>query len=192
MMVGYQLQLNIAASFEFIHIIQGKPSLSPKGALAIILRSGLLGKLDIQEDNTKATVIMQRKDNGFTYTSSWSIDDARKADLVKPSSPWIKYPKNMCRWRAIGYCCDVLFPDVLSGLVRADDLGAVIDTKGDVISGEYREIKSFNEQLSAAINTWGVDAILLANEGKIPSSEIELDNVVEDLSNAKIHKANEG
>jgi hypothetical protein len=34
MLKGYELGLSVTASFEFIHVIQGKPGLSPRGALA--------------------------------------------------------------------------------------------------------------------------------------------------------------
>src|SRR3990167_3398040 len=39
MLKGYELGLSVTASFEFVQVIQGKPSLSPRGAMAILLSS---------------------------------------------------------------------------------------------------------------------------------------------------------
>jgi hypothetical protein len=74
---------------------------------------------------------MKRK-NGFEYTVTFTIEDAKQAQLIKPDSGWDKYPANMLRWRAIGYCIDVVFPDVIGGMKRSDDLGVNITPEGDV------------------------------------------------------------
>lgn len=138
MLKGHELGLGLAASFEFIHVISGKPSVSPKGCLALIHQSGVLAKLEIQDKTdqsgpTRCVVTMERK-NGFMYTATFSMEDAAKANLIKPDSGWTKYPANMLRWRAIGYCADVVFPDVIGGLYRPEELGAEVDAAGEPIS----------------------------------------------------------
>lgn len=135
MVTAAELGMSPTAGFEFIDIIQGKPALSPRGALALIHRSGLLEAMEIKEDDAGCTVTMKRH-GGLTYTSTWTLDEAKRAGLVKPDSGYAKYPRNMCRWRAIGYAADILFPDVLSGLKTADQFGAEIDQTGDIIEGE--------------------------------------------------------
>ena len=132
MLTGHELGLPPAASFRLIHVIDGRPSLSPKGALAVLRRSGLLEGLEIAEAPGACTVTMRRR-GGEAYTLTWTLDDARRAGVVRPNGGWDRYPQNMLRWRTIGYVADVLFPDVLGGLHRADEYGAAIDESGDVV-----------------------------------------------------------
>jgi hypothetical protein len=132
MLTGYELGLPPAASFRFVHVVDGRPSLSPKGALAVLRRSGLLEGLELAEAPGSCTVTMRRR-GGEAYTLTWTLDDAKRAGVVRPNGGWERYPQNMLRWRTIGYVADVLFPDVLGGLHRADEFGAPIDASGDVV-----------------------------------------------------------
>ena len=142
MLAGYELGLGMATAFQMIHVIDSKPSLSPKGALALIHQSGELTELKIEDltdsrgNPTRCKVTMKRK-NGFEYTSEFSMADAERAGIVKPLSGWEKYPANMLRWRAVGYCADVVFPDVIGGLLRPEELGVDVNADGAPIEGTW-------------------------------------------------------
>lgn len=139
MLKGFELGLPLAASFELIHVIEGKPSLSPRGAMAIVRASGLLESESIVETSGSCTVTMKRR-GGPEYSLTWTLDDAQTADLIKPKSGWAKYPANMLRWRCVGYVIDWLFSDVTGGLKRADELGAEITPDGDVEAAEWSQV----------------------------------------------------
>jgi hypothetical protein len=178
MLKGYELGLGLTASFEFIHVVQGKPTLSPRGALALILQHPELAELNVDDKKDACQVTMKRK-NGFSYTVEFTLEDAKKAGVVKSGSGWESYPKNMLRWRAIGFCADVVFPDVIGGMKRSDEMGAAITPEGDVIEGQWQ---AYTEQpkanlLESLVAQYGVDAILAANDGKIPASDEELTTV---------------
>lgn len=189
MLKGYELGLSLSGSFEYIHIVEGKPSLSPRGALALILASPLNGGVKIVEEANRCTVWMKRADNGFEYTVSWSLEDAKAAGVVKPGSGWDKYPANMIRWRAIGFCADVVFPDVTGGMKRADEYGANISPDGDVIEGAWTVVqpsqaaptaeapKPAGLSLDTLVTQYGAEAIMAANEGRIPGTDEELQAV---------------
>lgn len=182
MLKGYELGLGLTASFEFIHVVQGKPTLSPRGALALIMQHPELDELNVDDKKDACQVTMKRK-NGFSYTVEFTLEDAKKAGVVKPGSGWESYPKNMLRWRAIGFCADVVFPDVIGGMKRSDEMGATITPEGDVIEGQW---SNYTEQpkanlLEILVAQYGVDAILVANDGKIPASDEELATVAERL-----------
>lgn len=183
---GYELGLSLTASFEFIHVVQGKPTLSPRGALALILQHPDLVELIVDDKPDSCRVTMKRK-NGFSYTVEFTLDQAKKASLVKQDSGWDKYPANMLRWRAIGFCADVVFPDVIGGMKRADEMGASITAEGDVIEGQWQ---AYTEQpiveipkitLDALVAQYGVDAILAVNDGKIPGTDEEVQAVAKKL-----------
>lgn len=138
MLKGHELRLGLAASFEFIHVIDSKPSISPKGCLALIHSSGELKVLminDVADDkgNPASCNVYMERTNGFKYTITYSMNDAKRANLVKPGSAWEKYPANMLRWRAVGYCADIVFPDVIGGMLRPEELGAEVDEGGEPV-----------------------------------------------------------
>ena len=195
---GYELGLSLTASFELIHVIDSKPAISPRGALALILNSPLLENLEIKDENDDkgapwaCTVTMKRK-NGFSYTARFTMDDAKRAGLIKAGSGWEKYPANMLRARAIGYCADVVFPDVLGGLKRADEFGANLDTAGNVVDGQWSAVPTPTMTalqpaaaaptvtLQQLVDQFGAEAIMAANGGQIPSTQEQLDDVAQAL-----------
>jgi hypothetical protein len=131
MLKGYELGLSLAASFELIYSVRGQVGLSPRGAMALIHRSKLID-VTIDDQPDACTVTMKRRDTGFSYTCTFSMDDARRAGLVKPESGWQHYPANMLRWRAIGFCADIVCPDILAGMKTVDQYGASISQDGRV------------------------------------------------------------
>jgi hypothetical protein len=187
MLLSYELGLGIATAFQFFNIIDGKPSLKPKGALALIQRSGQMESIDIEEttdSNGKpfgCQVTMTRR-NGFAYSVIFTMDDAKRAGLVKDKSGWVKYPANMLRWRAVGYCADIVFPDVIGGMYRPEELGANVTPDGDVIDGIWEEAEEIPfEQVMPDEPTiqdlmsegWTAEQIMAANSGTIPATAEE-------------------
>lgn len=148
MLKGYELGLSLSASFEFIHVVEGKPGLNPRGALALINGHPELAGLKIEDlsdadGHPSSCRVWMKRRNGFEYTVEFSIADAKRAGLVKDRSGWAKYPANMLRWRAVGFCADVVFPDVLGGMKRTDELGGDLTPEGDTIEGSWETVPSW-------------------------------------------------
>lgn len=197
MLKGFELGLSLTASFEFIHLIDGKPGLSPRGALALIQQHPNFGSLDVQ-DITDASgkpercrVTMTRK-NGYTYTVEFTMEDAKRAGLIKGGSGWEKYPANMLRWRAIGYCADVVFPDVLGGMKRVDELGGPISKEGDIAPVSDFVIESEPAEPPASVPQYGFtmaklieiannEDIMAANNGAFPVTAEQVNTTVHNL-----------
>ncbi len=195
MLKGYELGMGLAASFEMIHVVQGKPTLSPRGALALIFQSGLLDGMKIQDHPEGCTVWMRRK-GSIEYTLTYTVEDARRAGVVKVGSAWETYGPNMCRWRAIGFVADVLFPDVMGGLKRADEMGADVDTDGNVITGEWTTVAAPVEPVPAPtapaptldelVTRYGPDVVMNAAGGIIPGTDAEVAAVAAKLEGANV------
>lgn len=208
MLKGYELGLSFTASFEFIHVVDSKPTLSPRGALALILNSPMCERVEIKDEADKngnptgCSVTMKRR-GGLTYTARFTLDDAKRAGLVKPGSGWEKYPALMCKWRAVGFAADVVFPDLLNGMKRADELGADLSPDGEVIEGSWTAapVEQVTEEgsqpsndapaepdpatyLNGLVKQYGAQAIIDANGGAIPSTMDDLRAVEEKLSNS--------
>lgn len=190
---GYELGLTLTAAFEFITVIQGKPTLSPRGALALVQQSGTLAGLKVEDlkdaaGEPSACRVWMKRNNGFEYTAEFTMADAKRAGLVKDGGAWQSYPANMLRWRAIGYVIDVVFPDVTGGMKRADEFGATVDTSGNVIDTTWTQVPTtpaavVNNTTAAAVTLqdlvaqYGPEAVMAANGGLIPSTQDELDAV---------------
>ena len=186
MMKGYEMGLGFSASFELIQVVEGKPTLIPRGALALAYQSGLVERLTIKESKDEqgapygCTVEGKRK-GGIEYSITYTMEDAKRAGLVKSGSAWEKYPANMLKWRAIGFWIDTVLPDVQGGMKRADELGAAVDDRGNVIDGgvaEIVEVKSGHDPLSMAE--------LVADFGKNT-----VDAAIEALFNGNVPESNE-
>ncbi|GIW05173.1 MAG: hypothetical protein KatS3mg059_1793 [Thermomicrobiales bacterium] len=116
LLAAAQLGLNILEATEYLQFVGGRLTLTPRGALALAWRSGVLADLKIEEltDPIGVRVTLTRAD-GKTITKGFTLADAERAGLVKPGSGWEKYPAQMCQWRAIGFALDALMPHVVAG-----------------------------------------------------------------------------
>ena len=201
---GYEMGLTLTASFEFITVIQGKPTLTPRGALALVQQSDLLTGLKIEDikDDKGAPVacrVWMRRKSGFEYTAEFTMEDAKRADLIKSGGAWQTYPANMLRWRAVGYAIDVVFPDVTGGMKRADEFGAMVDVGGNVVDATWTPVTSAPmgapgqgpvvvEQNNTApavtaapaatlqdlVQVYGAEKVMDANGGRIPATDDEV------------------
>jgi hypothetical protein len=186
MLKGYEVGLPLTASFEFIQVIQGKPTLSPRGVLALIHQSNAAEVRTTRLTDNGLFIgyecWMKRHDSGFEYTVRFTMDDAKRADLVRPESGWEHYPENMCLWRSVGFCADVAVPDIIGGMRRVDEYDAPITPDGDLVEAEYVIAIAPPPTLDALVAQFGADAILAASGGAIPATAEELSIVAAALA----------
>jgi len=181
MLKGYELGLSTTASFEFVQVIQGKPALSPRGAMALLLSSKIVKDIQIKrmEKNGKfegfeCTMI---RENGFSHTSRFTLEDAQRAGLMKPDSGWSKYPENMCMWRAVGFAADVVAPDVTAGmttLMKAPEMYGVALTEGGDVIVDATPVANI-DPLQDLINQYGAERIMLVCNNAIPQTPDEIE-----------------
>jgi hypothetical protein len=186
MLKGYELGLSATASFEFIQVIEGKPGLSPRGALALLHNSPLIKDIKITRLEEKGKFIgyecsMTRTDNGFSHTSRFTVEMAQKAGLVKPNSNWMKYDENMCLWRSVGFTADVVAPDITAGmttLMKAPEMyGVALTEGGDVVDVVASPVV---DPLQALIDQYTAEKIY-AVYGSIPETPEQIAEAREKL-----------
>ena len=179
MLKGHELGLGLAGAFEFIHVIDGKPSLSPKGMMALIHNDGRIEvKLTRLVDKSGKfegyECWMKRKDTGFEHSARFTLQDAVKAGLMKDKSSWEKYPENMCQWRAIGFAGDVVCPDVGGGMLRPEELGAEVDAEGTpVVIASWHVVEEKPQPQSAKIETPAANSQPVVSEVAKPEKPVE-------------------
>ena len=106
-----------------IRYILGKVELSPQLMNSLVRQRG--HTMEILESTTEKCVIKGiRKDSKETYVCEFSIEDAKKAGLIKKDSGWEKYPSDMLFARCLSRLARRLFPDVIGPSYVQGEIGA--------------------------------------------------------------------
>jgi len=122
---GSEIGLSPMQSLQNIACINGRPAIWGDAALALCLASpvcdGIHETIDGDGDNMTAVCQTSRKGKDANVVARFSVADAKKAGLWGKSGPWTQYPKRMLQLRARGFALRDAFPDVLKGLVTAEE-----------------------------------------------------------------------
>ena len=111
---GDELGLGPMQSLNSIHVIEGKPSMSPELMRALVARAG--HRLDVKlASNDKVILWGKRADNDSEATVEWSMKDAQQAGLAGRGA-WKTYPRAMLLARATSEICRMIFSDCIMGL----------------------------------------------------------------------------
>lgn len=101
------------------HIITGKPAKKAEAMMRDFLRAG--GKVEWHAlDDLKASATFTHEAGGEA-TISWSIEDAKRADLMK-NPTWSKYPRQMLRSRVVSEGIRTVFPMATSGMYVEEEV----------------------------------------------------------------------
>lgn len=139
--MGADLGLKPMQALQNIAVINGRPSIWGDAALALAMPVLESFKETFEgtfpEDGFTAICVSKREGWPDETRSTFSIGDAKKADLWTKKGPWSTYPKRMLQLRARGFNLRDVASDRLMGLVLAEeagDYGPSID--GSVVSSE--------------------------------------------------------
>jgi hypothetical protein len=127
-MAGRELGLPPVASMMGVNVIQGRVSLSAQLMLACAKRAGY--GYDVHEADGWCSIDWYRAADGkLLGKSSFSMDEAKEAGLVKQGGNWTKYPSDMLFWRAASRGVRRFCPDATSGMAvyAPDELGVEVD-----------------------------------------------------------------
>jgi hypothetical protein len=122
---GSEIGLSPMQSLQNIACINGRPAIWGDAALALCLASpvcdGIHETIEGEGDNMTAVCQTSRKGKDANVVGRFSVADAKRAGLWGKSGPWTQYPKRMLQLRARGFALRDAFPDVLRGLVTAEE-----------------------------------------------------------------------
>lgn len=124
---GRELGLTAMQSLKAFHNIQGKPSMSADGMVAVIRASGLCEKWSVVETTAARCTITTKRRGEDEVSKTWTAEDAKRAELNTPM--WRKYPAQMLRHRCASDLARQEYSDVLLGVYTPDELtdGAVFE-----------------------------------------------------------------
>lgn len=122
---GAEIGLSPMQAIQSIAVINGKPSIYGDSMKAICLASAVCEWITEEVEGDGESMVgvckAQRRGNPTATISRFSVADAKKAGLWGKSGPWTAFPKRMLQMRARSFCLRDAFPDVLKGLIAAEE-----------------------------------------------------------------------
>ena len=132
--LGGELGFTPMQSLRTIAVIQGRPVPSADGCVAAVTASGQCDYFrEVETTDTHSTWETQRRGDAAPRRFTFTLDDARRAGLTHREH-WLAYPKRMLAARAKKYLAQDTYPDVIGGLLSAEealDLTAAPHPTGD-------------------------------------------------------------
>lgn len=151
---GIELGLAPMQSLRSMSFVKGRLVMSVQLQLALARQRGVK-VIKIDENDGSCAVIIERQ--GESVTCAYTLQDARKAGLVKQDGNWDKYPKQMLRWRAIGDALRLLAPDLVMGLLSQEEAEGIDEpaapSQEPEVKHEETQTHSYNEGSPPSGNT---------------------------------------
>ncbi len=119
---GVELGLAPMQSLRSMSFVKGRLVMSVQLQLALARQKGVkVVKIDEKDGSCGVTIERHGEEVSCVYT----MQDARKAGLVKQDGNWEKYPRQMLRWRALGDALRLLAPDLVMGLLSQEEAESI-------------------------------------------------------------------
>ncbi|QDP51564.1 MAG: putative recombination protein [Prokaryotic dsDNA virus sp.] len=125
---GYEIGLAPMQALQGIAVINGKPSIYGDALLGLVRKDprcmGIEEKIEGENETMKAICILKRKhiDGSIELIKrEFSVKMAQRARLWGKQGPWTQYPERMLQHRARGNCIRDAFPDVIKGIITAEE-----------------------------------------------------------------------
>lgn len=122
---GAELGLSPMQSLQSIAVVNGRPSVYGDTALAVCKGSPLCEYVRETIEGTGEQMVAiceaKRRGDAEPVVRRFSMTNAKLAGLAGKSGPWTQYPERMLQMRARGFALRDAFPDVLRGLVTAEE-----------------------------------------------------------------------
>lgn len=134
-LAGRELGIGPMLALRSIYMLKGKVELSADLQLSLFKRDG--GQAVFQTLTEAKATLKFTHPNGDTHIEEFTIEDARRAGLVRPQSNWTNYPKAMLRSRVItAGLKSVGFEPKMSGCYAPGEIGGPETVELEVLSDE--------------------------------------------------------
>jgi len=177
---GAELGIGPMAACQGIAIINGKPSIYGDLGVALCRKHpswrGFKETVIGTGDQMEAMCTVKRQIHGDeleVVEETFSVADAKRANLWGKKGPWSDYPKRMLAMRARGFALRNLYADVLAGLITQDEAQDYPEPMKDV-TPHSQNIETTVPQPSAA------ETVEVPQDVKVDQSD--LDKITEALN----------
>jgi RecT family len=121
---GREVGLSPLQALQNIAVINGRPSIWGDSALALVTVhpecEDIIETVEGDGEKAVATCTVLRKGRQ-PLVRTFSMADAKKANLSGKAGPWQQYPKRMLQQRARGFALRDAFPDALRGVITTEE-----------------------------------------------------------------------
>lgn len=150
MLAGKELGIPPVASMQGIYVVQGKVTLSANVIAGLIKRSGKYSYRVTEHTDAKCVIEFSERNSAGQWerigTSSFTMDDARRAGVLRANSPWQTHPRNMLFARALTNGARWHCPDVTnSPLYAPEELREPQDEESTLPQEEAQDASSDSE-----------------------------------------------
>ena len=122
---GSEIGLSPMQALQSIAVVNGRPAVYGDTALAVCIGSSVCEYVreTVEGDGESMVAICEAKRRGYEKPTvvRFSVADAKKAGLWGKQGPWTQYSRRMLQMRARGFALRDTFPDILRGLVTAEE-----------------------------------------------------------------------
>lgn len=132
---GYELGFGPVYSMTHIYIVKGKVMVSAEALGAKVKGSGRYDYTVKRLDDDECILLFT--DNGKeAYTSKFTKEDAKRADLVRQDSGWLKWPRAMLMSKALSQGARIVCPHVIAGVYTPADFAVETTEQGEPLKSE--------------------------------------------------------
>lgn len=137
---GLELGLSPMQSLRGIHVVEGKPILSADLLVALAKRSPDCVYFRLVESSyERATYETLRKGDPKPTSLTWTLEDARRAELVGKRT-WKAHPAAMLRARCAAALARAVYPDLLLGVYEDSEGEEIKESKqGNRFSNKFQK-----------------------------------------------------
>jgi len=137
---GREIGLPPMTALRSVYVVNGQVALKAEAMRGLILAAG--HDLIFAESTSARCVAKGRRKGQEEWSEvTWTVDDARRANLLR--GPWTQYPRAMLKARATAELARDLFADVISGFVALEEVdGAEPDVHHDGTDARTPVIRS--------------------------------------------------
>ena len=125
-MRGMEVGLTPMQAMDKIAIVNGRPTIFGDGAIGLVRGSGLCEwvneSIEGEGDARVALCEVKRKGEPRAIARTFSVADAKKANLWGKDGPWQQYPERMLQMRARAFALRDGFADVLGGMYLREEI----------------------------------------------------------------------
>ncbi len=125
---GRELGLPPVYSMQNINMIRNRLCSSANTLAMLVKKSGHYN-YRIKEHNDRLCSITFFEREGDKWievgVSTFTIEDAKRADLVKPDSGWVKYPRALLFARSISQGARIYCPDAIGGMYTDEEIRSI-------------------------------------------------------------------
>lgn len=160
----------IQALMGGLYFVKGKVEMTSRTMGALIRSRNHSFTKDARSNDKVCILHGKRSDTKDCWTESFSMEEAKKAGLVKQFGPWINYPRDMLFARALSRLARQLFPDVIGNCYVEGEIGGDDNIKEITRQDDGQDDRVPDKRTEEEVN------ILVEELKKVPGYRKEIEN----------------